>query len=251
MSLSKVHLASIVKQQYQFKLKSYINLFNPLIIMQLIAVLFSLGGIGQGSRGGIEGDFNIYYYTTDYVIVFTIIWGFILAIQITSKDYREQTVPFVTNNLTENLSNIIFILTASTIGGVLAILSRFLFQAIVRFVFNYDRILGTEMTISFTELLMGILATILFIFLFSSFGYMIGMLVQFNRIFVVIIPVFFVGLLFYFASTGGALEDNFVYQLFKFYFQEKVFLLFFLKVMFTSILFYIGSYMISSRLEVK
>jgi len=249
MSLSKIRLGKAVKNQYQFKCRAYINLFNSLVLMQLIAVLFSLGGIGQGSRGSI--DLNIHYYTTDYVIVFTIIWALILAIQMTSRDFREQILPFVTNHLSNNLSNVFFILTASIIGGTLAIMSRFLFQAIVRFAFNYDQIFGTGMTITFTELFMGIFATILYIFMFSSLGYLIGMLVQFNKVFIAIIPAFFVGLLFYFANAGGFAEDNFVYRLFIFYFQEKVFLMFFLKVLITSALLYVSSYLISSRLEVQ
>src|SRR5699024_2787859 len=163
MSLSKVSLSEVVKYQYQFKLRAYANLFSPLVMMQLIAVLFSLGGIGHGSRGKL--DLSIHYYTTDYVIVFTIIWAFIFAIQMTAKDYREQTYPFVTNHLANNISNVIFIFTASVLGAILAIMSRFLFQAIVRFVFNYDQILGTQMTLTIRELLMGIVATILFIFM--------------------------------------------------------------------------------------
>lgn len=251
MSLSKISLFTVVKNQYYLKLRSYASLFNSLIVMQLIAILFSLGGIGQGSRGSFDIDFNTHYYTTDYVIVFTMIWAFILGIQITSKDYREQTTPFVTNNLAGNLSNIIFILTASSVGGFLAILSRFFFRAIVRFVFNYDKVLGINMSISLVELFMGIVATILFIFLFSSLGYLFGMLVQWNSIFIIIIPAFFVGTLFYFIKVGGVSGDDLVTRTFLFYFQEKAFFIFLLKVIVTSIPIYIGSYFVSSRLEVR
>lgn len=248
MSLSQVNLNEIVKHQYQFKMKSYLELFNPLIFMQLIALLFSLGGIASGSKGV---GLTIQYYTVDYVIVFTMIWAFIIAIQVTSKDYREQTIPFVTNRLTESISNILFILTASIVGGLLALLSRFLLIAVIRFVFNFKQIFGMEMTMTFTEMLTGIVATTLYIFLFGTLGYLVGILVQRNKVFAGIIPAFALGLLFYYAQIGGAATDNFINNIFVFYFQEKVFLLFFLKIIITSALLYIGAYLISSRLEVR
>lgn len=251
MFLVKSSLSDVVKHQYQFKLKAYIDLFNSLIVMQLIAIVFSLSGIGQGSRGSFDIDLNINYYTADYVVVFTIIWAFTIAIQITSKDYREQVFPFVTNNLAQHLSNILFLLTASAIGSILAILSRYFFQVIIRFIANYDQIFVTGLTITFTELLMGIIATILYVFLFSALGYFIGMLVQLNKIFIAIIPASFIGILFYFSKVGGFSGDNFIYRLLIFYFQEKVFFLFLLKMILTSALLYGISYFISSRLEVR
>src|SRR5690625_25695 len=92
MSLTQVSTSDIVKQQYIFKLKAFPDLFNRLFFMLIVGLLFSLGGIGQQ---GLRGMITVDIYSADFIIIFTIIWTFIIAIQLTTKLYRNQIVPFV------------------------------------------------------------------------------------------------------------------------------------------------------------
>lgn len=247
MSLSKVSLATVVKKQYQFKLKSYIGMFSSLVGLQLIALLFSLGGVGQGGSGSFEISINRHYYTVDYVIAFTMIWAFITSIQMTTREYRQDDFTFVTNRLSGNLSNISFLFTASVIGGVLTVLSDFLLKVVIRFLFKFSFIPQMGLADNIGLFLKGILATILYIFLFSAIGYIIGTFVQLSKVFIIIIPGIFIGLLLLSLTMG----TDTPLQLFKFYFQEAHFLLFSFKMIITSCLLVLGAVIISNRLEVR
>lgn len=251
MSLSKVSLGNIVKKLYQFKLRSYIGFFSSLIILQLVAVIFSLSGVGQGIRGGSYLELSMDYFTADYVIVFTMIWVFIISIQIMSKENREDDYTFVTNRLASNLSNIAFLLTASVISGILAILSGFLLKVIIRFIFNYNHILGMGLPSDLPIFIKGLLAVILYIFIISALGYLVGTLVQLNKVFIVLLPVFLFGLIFISSRAGGAGQWNIFSWIFLFYFQESIFLLFFIKMIITSGIILLCAILLSKRLEVR
>ena len=103
MSLSRTSLMEVVKRQYLFKLKSFIQVFMTLVVLQLLAMLFSFNGVGMmgSSNGSVEMD--IQYYSADIVVVFTMLWAFITAILITTKAYRNDDFAFVTNRLSSNL----------------------------------------------------------------------------------------------------------------------------------------------------
>src|SRR5699024_440427 len=118
------------------KLKANVGLFSSLIILQIFGILFSLGGIGQ--RGG--SFYTISYYTADYMIIFTMIWAFMIAIQLMSKDYRDLDFTFVTNRLASHLANVLFLVTASIIGAITSLLSGYLSKVIVYFAFERDYI---------------------------------------------------------------------------------------------------------------
>src|SRR5690625_2093040 len=196
MSLSKVSLGNIVKKLYQFKLKSYIGFFSSLIVLQIVAILFSLGGVGQGSRGSSYLSINVHYYSADYVIIFTMIWVFMISSQIISKENRENDYIFVTNRLASHLSNAAFLLTVTVISGILAILSGFLLKVVSHFVLNYNYIVGTGLAADLQTFLKGLVATILFIFLFSGLGYLVGTLIHLSKMFIVLLPVLLLGLIF-------------------------------------------------------
>lgn len=251
MSLSKVSLGDIVKKQYQLKLKSYIGFWGSLIVLQLVAILFSLSSIGNGISGGSYLELSMDYYTADYVVIFTMIWAFIISSQIMSRENREGDYTFVTNRLASNLSNIVFLFTVSVISGILAILSGFLLKVMIRFLLNYSHILGTGIASDLKVFLKGMMATILYIFVVSALGYLVGALIQLSKLFIALLPVLFLGLIFISARAGSADQWNIFSWVFKFYFQEPIFLLFFMKMVITSGLIFLGAILLTNRLEVR
>lgn len=249
MSLSKVSLGSIVKKLYQFKLRSNIGFFSSLIILQIVAILFSLGGVGQSGRSSTHLELNVHYYSADFVVVFTMIWAFIISIQTMSKEKKETDYLFVTNGIATNLSNVIFLLTVSIISGILAILSGFLLKVVAHFMLDYRLNIGTVIVSDLQLLSKGIMATILFIFIASALGYLVGTLVQLSKIFIVLLPVFLIGIVFISARFGMDGQWNMIGWIFQFYFQESIFLFFFMKSIVTSGLIFLCAILISDRLE--
>ncbi|MFB7638296.1 hypothetical protein [Peribacillus butanolivorans] len=245
MSLTSVNLWETVKKQYFFKLKANIDAFSSLIGIQLLALLFSFGGVGSVGMGGENFSINIKYYSADLVIGFTLIWAFVTAIVITTKPYRNHDFTFVTNRLSSSLSNILYLLTASIVGSITAILSGDLLEILARILLD-DQIYSFNTGLQ--ELVMGIGVTILYVFFVTSIGYFIGALVQESKLFIILIPVLFFGILFLEASMQ---KEPFLINVFKFYGMESTLSLFIIKVIVTVAVFFTAAISILNRMEVR
>ncbi|WP_404450963.1 hypothetical protein LG329_11515 [Virgibacillus necropolis] len=249
MSLTTISTGNLVRKQFQYKMKAYIGVFSSLMVLQILAILFSLGGSGGSGGSGSHGiSINVRYYSASIVVVFTMLWAFISAILITTKAYREDDFTFVTNRVTANLSNIVFLGTASIIGGVTAVLSGYLLKVVMYYVPDSGQFIGISSGPSPLELLFGLFATILFVFMFSSLGYLVGTLVQLHKIFVVVLPVVFFG---YITFGEQRIGIHPLIQLGEFYFQETSFPLFLSKAVITIAILFTGSVLLSNRMEVR
>lgn len=246
MSLSEVNLGSLVKKQFLYKIRAYTGVFSSMLLLQIIAIFFSFG---SGSRGLTSSslDVNISFSSAETVIIFTMLWAFINAINIITKKYREDDFAFVTNRMTSNLSNILFLLFASIIGGITAILSVFLIRVISYFVLGNQSIIGYNALYSTQEVFSGIMVTILYLLLFCSLGYLAGTITQLHRSLVVVVPVVIVGLLI----SVGLMGSSVILHMIEFYAMETNAPLFVCKTLITSILLFTGAIMISNRLEVR
>lgn len=134
MSLTEVSLASVVIKQYKYKLKAYLGVFSSLVVLQILGVIFSFSGSGSMGTGAYGINVNISYYSADIVIFFTIIWGFISALLMTTRAYRDDDFVLITNRVSSNLSSIAFMLIASIAGGITAMLSGFLLKVLMYYV---------------------------------------------------------------------------------------------------------------------
>jgi hypothetical protein len=248
MSLTKVRMVDVVKKQYHFKLKAYIQVFMTLVILQLLAILFSNNGVGMMSSGSGTIELEVHYYTADIVVAFTMLWGFITAINITTKAYRNDDFVFVTNRVSSNLSNTLFLLTASIIGGVTAMLSTYLMKVIMYFLAGDLFGKSTNVIASPIEFLVGLFATILYIFLFCALGYLVGTLVQISKIFVVLLPAILFGSLFFAEARGNA---GIIQNVYEFLFTESSFPLFIVKMIVAVGVLLSSAFILSNRMEVK
>ncbi|MGV3487173.1 MAG: hypothetical protein ACO1OC_01120 [Tuberibacillus sp.] len=246
MSLNEVSAVSIIKKQYFFKLKAYSRVFSSLIVIQIIGMFFSAMpssnfGASYGNHLRIEGD----YYSGDAVIILTILWAFTTAIVITTKAYRYDDFSFVTNRFTSHAANILFLLTASVLGGIFAILSGFVIKDIIFLTSSSHFIVNTRFAEHPYIFIAGIMGTILYLLLFSAIGYFVGILVQLHKLFIIIIPGLFVGLAF--LGIGDPLINRAAEQFFN---ENSLFLLILKTVIFVGLLLAV-SIGISNRLEVR
>ena len=236
MSLTTINLAETVKKQFVFKLKANIDVFSSLVGIQLLAILFSLNGVASMGMGGTNLSVDVKYYSADLVIIFTMLWSFITAITITTKPYRNHDFTFVSNRLSSSLSNILFLLTASFIGSITATLAGNLVKLLVSILFKQELFHFYNGSLEFV---LGIGVTIIYVFFLSSIGYLIGTLVQVSKGFIILIPVVFLGTIFLAASMH---TEPLLIQIFQFYVLESSLLLFILKTLLTTVLFFIASH---------
>jgi len=245
MSLTTANTAEIVKKQYFFKLKANIDAFSSLLGIQLLAILFSLGGVGSMGSHSNGLSVAVKYYSADVVIAFTMLWGFVTAITITTKPYRHNDFTFVTNRVTSSISNMIFLLTTSIIGGITAMLAKNL-TVVIASTFFQSELYGPVFQVK--EFLIGLFVSILYIFLISSLGYLIGTLVQVNKALTLLLPVLIIGSIF---LDGIMSNEPTIMYIFQFYFMEVSLIIFAIKAIVTTVLLFIPSIAILNRLEVR
>lgn len=190
---------------------------------------------------------NLDIYSNLLVTIFTILWAFCTAILITTKAYRYDDFTFVTNRLSGNLSNILFLFTTSVIAGLTATMSGYLNRIIALLFFDFDYFIYSSVSIK--EALSGVFAMILYIYVFAALGYLFGVLIQVNKLFAFVIPALFFGSMFIGVSKYGI--SSLIVWISDTYAMESSLLLFTLKVIVTVCLLFIGSIALSNRLEVK
>ncbi len=245
MSLSIMSLTEVVKKQFFFKMKANIDSLSSLIWIQLLAMFFSFNAIGGMGFSSDDISFDVRYFTTDMVMVFTLIWSFITAITITTRPYRYHDFTFITNRVSSSLSNILFLATANLFGAMTAILANNLLKMVW--------ILSDEphfysLQAGYWEHFLGILIAFLYLMLFSAVGYLVGTLVQISKVFIVILSALVIGSLF--ASALLGISPIFMH-LHQFYFKESSMLFFLLKIVLSSAVLFTASISILNRLEVR
>lgn len=245
MSLKTTSLKETVKNQYLFKLKAYIDSFSSLVGIQVLAILFSLGGVGSSSMGGAEISVNVKQYSSDMIFIFTMIWSLVNAITITTRPYRNQDFSFVSNRLSSSLSNILFLATTSGLGAVTCTLSGNLVE-IIAYLLSEQQVYS--LTGGVTHFILGILISFFYLLLFSAIGYLVGSLVQVSKLFVIIIPVLFIGLLIVEASST---YEPFLSNLFQFFAMESSIAIFIVKTIFAIGILFSVAINILNRLEVR
>ena len=248
MSLTEVKLSDIVRKQFLYKVKSYLSVFSSLVVVQAISLLLSTNGSRTMGMGNYGLSINISYDTGDISIIFTMIWGFITAFIVTTKAYRNDDFIFVSNRVSSHLANVAFLLFASVIGGISSALSGQLLKVMMLLILKDGYVMGS--VVSFDELLLSAIVSILYVFLLASLGYCIGMLVQLYRWLSIIFPTFIVGYWVIGINTNGE-PPTFFGEVFKFYVQESALSLFFIKAFVTAgFLFFIPS-ILTNKLEVR
>lgn len=247
MFLTKVSLWDVVEKQLRFKVKSYRGTFTSLMVLQIIGLLFSVGGEGGFSGGSDNFSYAMTDYSSNILFALMMMWSFISAIVITTKAYRFDDYTFVANRMSSHIANIFFICLSSIIGGITFLLASQSIKLVSLFIQDSEIILTQPPTI--LQLTSGTAATIFYLFLFAAIGYLVGTLVQKSRLFVIILPAGFIGLLFLNVFLAG--ESDVVVDVGQFFGRETSFLLFAVKVLVVSALAFAASLWMSNRMEVR
>lgn len=243
MSLNEISLISASLRQYVYKLKGYSTLSFGLLITQIFALLSSLSGMSNMSSGSEDLRVSISNYSGNIVIGFTFIWIFVIALTLTTKLYRNMGFALVSNRLSDNLSSIGVVLTACVFGGITASLSGVLLRVVMYFTTDHHQIVDHGFQIIYSELLLEIIVCILYLVLIAAMGYLIGILTQIHVVFAFLIPSVVFGLARAYTHTAQALLD--------FYVLEKMPLFFAIKIIFTALILFGLSMLLSNRMEVR
>lgn len=249
MSLNKVALEQVVRNQFIHKISAYSGVFISMIILQLIAMMFSLNGVGMSSGGSDFISYNLHYYSGNLVFVFTMLWVFIVSIIITSKAYRDEDFSFVSNRLSSDLSNFLFIILVSAIGTATALLSGYLIKIILIPLQKIDMFYYSPISMNMASyVFVGILTAFCYIFVCGAAGYFVGTLLRLSSLFKILVPVVFVAYTF----LGGMISEvSGLATVVEFFYFESSLLTFVLKTALTVAILLGSSVLIFNRMEVR
>ncbi len=218
-----------------------------LIFLQVIAILLASISTNYSMYGSNGISITSHVYSSDIVLIFTFLWAFITAILITTRAYRYDDYSFIATRNSSNIANVLYLLTVSIFAGVTAMLSSFLIKSSAYFL--HEAYIYERVSMSTIEYMTGLSASVLYVCLFAMAGYVIGLLVQWKRLFMVVIPVLFIGSMF---STNTYHSNPPVLEVITgFILQESSFLLFSVKVIAICVVLFLASMTISKRLEVR
>lgn len=246
MYLTESNVRDVIFKQYRYKLQAYLGVFTSLMFIQVLGMLFSFSG--TGSMGGSAGTFSydVRTYSGSLVAIFTLMWAFSNGISLTTKQHRYDDFNFVTTRQVSHYANALFLATASVIAAITGLLTTYVLRLLVTQVLKTPSVAVDQ--ISAIDVCKGLIGFFLYILLFASVGYFIGMLAQMNKIVAFLLPVLLIVVITIQAYLGG--EGALLVDIGRFYVLEASFLLFTVKSVITSVLFFLGACMLGNRLEV-
>ncbi len=242
MSLTETNLLEVAKKQYFSKFGSYSNLLWALMVVQVLAVLSSLGGNGMSSTGGQGINLQITRYSSSLIVMCTMFWAIISGIICTTTAYKNLDFTYVSSRLSSDISSIGFLLTAGFAAGVMSSLSGVLLRVIIFFTVGSQSIALGYFFPPPQDLLTGILSTTLYVILMSAIGYFVGTLTQVSRGFVILLPLVFI-IAVRLPGVGAEIINTFV--------KESSLLWFAVKVIAATAMLCCGAMLLSNRLEVR
>ncbi|WP_342567154.1 hypothetical protein MKY09_16715 [Psychrobacillus sp. FSL K6-4046] len=241
MFLSNVSLASVIRTQVKFKLQAYIGAVLSLIFIQLLGLLLTsnTGMIGTSSIGT---EITINTYTLDGVLFFVAAWAVFIGNLITTKAYRYDDFTFVSTRLSNNIANIVVLMIVSAVAAVTTFLCTYLLRLYQVLFSNVEFIDGPGILDEPMETIETLLLLFILIWMFTSFGYLIGSLVQKHKALILIFPIVLVGIVM--SSIGLNIIEFF-------FIVEGNLWVFMLKIFGLSVIFFLISVAVSNRWEVR
>ncbi|SHK51990.1 hypothetical protein SAMN02745163_03949 [Clostridium cavendishii DSM 21758] len=254
MSLIKTNLFKVSKTQYLFKLKSNLNFFIALILLQLTIILLGATYISNSSASTANVNCIVLGFSGDLVISITFIWAFIIAFSLTTKKNRYINFSFVSNRLSNHLSNIAFLITIALYGSLTASMSSG-FSKIVRYITSSSQIISSKgFELDPQYLLINIIGILFYLLLICSIGYFIGSIFQLNWTLILVLPIIPI-LMVFLIKNSPYLTFSIIWDLLEkiisFYFLESSLLIFILKTLITALFLILISIFISKKLEVR
>lgn len=244
MSSQTIKFWPVVFKQFIFKWKANMDMFTGLAILQVVALLFSYNGSGSFSYGsGVE--FHI--YTSDIIVVFTMIWVLVIGVQILRPISGLTTYTMVANRKVDHTSNVIWLIVMSAIGTVTVLLANILLQFIMGYL-GSDVSLLPEIQLTFSNYIAGALTTFIYLVFAGAVGYFFGVLSQWNQFIKIFIPFLIIGTLL---IAPTIIPEDILIKVFSFIFLEKLLVVFVIKMLVIISLLFIASMGIGNRLEVR
>lgn len=251
MYLTEPRLIDVVKQQVRYKFNAYTSVFNSLLIMQIIGIIFGFGMTGNihSLYGHSEAVFiSRENFTGDMPVFFTLIWAFTTGFILTTRDYRNEAFSFVSTRLSHHLSSFIFIVITSCIAGLTMTFAGSIIKFSTYFRSATVFIEPNDLFNTPVHFLIMIITAILYTILLASIGYVIGSFTQKSKFFIFLIVIGLTVLPMLQFNWNIGLLINYMVEFFG---TETSLFVFLMKVSATVLILFTTSVAVTNKLEVR
>lgn len=247
MYLVEPKFTDIVRQQFRFKMNANAASFTTLILLQVFLLFTNLN-----SNSTFESEntlrISMYSLSNDSIVGVTWLWAIILGFLLTSAAQRNESFSFVSNRLSYHFANLLFMLTASFIAGITSVLTGSAVKLYAHIRLGEVFLDSQGLIMAPSDFFIRIATAIAYTLLFFMVSYAVGMLIQLNKVFILLfIGAWIVSPII--ASTQGNLPI--IQPIFEFFAFEKSILLFLMKVCGAVLGLMAFSIAITNRLEVR
>lgn len=246
MYLTEPKFFDIVIRQFRFKMNANAAAFTTLIILQVVLLFTNISG---GFSHGYDA-LQLYEQSlsNDAVVAATLFWACILGFLLTSEAQRNESFTFVSNRLSYHVTNFLFMLTASIIGGVTAVLTGSVVKLYAILQFEDIIVTTPGLLVAPSDFFIRLATAIAYTLLFFMVSYTIGMFIQLNKIFLLLFVIGWIALTII-ENTWATF--SFMQSIFAFFWHEHSMAVFLLKVSSTILGLFATSILITNRLEVR
>jgi hypothetical protein len=212
-----------------------------IIVTQIIGMLFTLTNAG-GSMATSNGlySFIISINSTIQVFIFTAACIMGATISLNGRENKYKDFTLISNGLSSNLSNMLFIITLSFFGAVTSALSGPFIRGIKYLIIGSSKIIEEGFIVTTSEIILSIFASFLYILALSSVVYLCTVLTTKYKAFIIVILAMVVLLP----------QTTILMDIVRFYGSGNTFLMFTLKALSTYGIFSAGSLLVSYNMEV-
>lgn len=242
MFLSNNTLGKVVKAQVGFKMNAYMSSILSLILIQLVALFFSKDGSNSMETSMNNSSIQVNMVTNDLVFFLVIIWALIVGYLITTKAYRYDDFSFVTTRLSSNLANIIVLCLMSLFAGITTFLSNYLLRIILFLFGELDYLRSSGILDDPLSSILTIIVIIFLVLTIAAGGYLAGILIQNNKVFMILIPIFIVSIPL---TKFGKMAIQYSFG------NEYLLLTLIVKLISITVIFFALAVVSSNRLEVR
>ena len=176
------------------------------------------------------------------------VWAFVLGIMLTTRTKQSESFSFVSTRLSNHFSNLLFMLFASLVAGISAVLSGSAIKFFGFLVHGEMVVHSSSIAENPNNLLLQLITAISYVLLLFLIGYLISSLIQANKLFIALFVVAWILLTSvneYWDATEYALA------IIQFFGAERSALLFILKISGTVLGLFTLSTLVTNRLEVR
>ncbi|EHL08037.1 hypothetical protein HMPREF0322_01434 [Desulfitobacterium hafniense DP7] len=240
-------LSQVILKQYGYKLKGHSGLIYSLIIVQLLAILLSLGSSSGMSSNSDLISIAVRTYTGDILLICSLLWLMVVASLLGSQPYRSMEFSVVNNRLVSHASNILLLLTYAAYAGVTSTLAVIIHRLMLSATLKEGEFLLGGLQIIPQDLLLGIFVATLYFILVAATVYLIQSFSLHSKGLGIILWICF----FAFGFGTVRIFDFNLGKVLEFYAAETSLGVFVLKVFCTAVLFFGSSMLITKGMEAK